>query len=240
MALVPTLNDTSLEGERPVHAMGVVAGIGSSVAAAMAYFSIRCLAGVEPTAVMTVWYHMISGMTCIVPMLLGFPGPVVWPGLNDWMLLGGLIAASFVGQMLVSRGFSLISPQKAATVNLLQLVHTRILSSVFLNDEVGAAGIGASLLVASAVLISHLGRDGSRRSTELYVCSELDLELAKLAGSENAPLLPPDCVTEPDDSPLASTPVCIPVSQLNALQAYAESDSTRVFVPAREVGNTGL
>lgn len=40
--------------------MEVVSGIKSSAAAAMAYYSMRCLVRFEPAAMMIVWYHIIS------------------------------------------------------------------------------------------------------------------------------------------------------------------------------------
>lgn len=238
MTFAPSLLSSSTEDRHAFQAVGAAAGLGSAFAVVPVIFVIRSLASSEPEAVMSVWFHMTAGIVSLVLMLLGLPTSVVFPSLHEWLILGGLVAASLLGQIFLARGFNLLSLRKAAVINLLQLVHAMVLGTVFLNDPVQATSIGGSVLVAAGVVVAHMGRDESRRAWERLTGPELGLELAQLAGADNAPLLSPDISTDSDDSPIATTPVCIPVAELNAAQCRCEGDLSRAFVPFKDVGHT--
>lgn len=219
---------------------GVCAGLGSSVAAVVAFVSIRSLSGLEPAAVMTVWFDAVSVTVSVIPMLLSYPGPAAWPAPREWLILGAMVVASFVGQLSLARGFTLLAPSRAAAINLLQLVYAGVLGTVFLHERIQGVSIGGAVLMAAGVLAAMMGRDGGRRSLGQSAQLALDMEAARLGYSDDLQLLAPaspPASTSSDDSLFAADPVCIPVSQLDAAQKSSRGTECPVFVPVQDVGH---
>lgn len=176
-----------------LHSLGVLTGLGASAVATCAFLCIRALAGREPAAVVAVAFHMVAAITAVVPMLMGYPRPATWPTSSDWQILLALAMASCAGQLFIARGFALLSPSKAAAINVLEVVHARVLSTLFLHDPLEISGIAGSAFVAAGVLMAQAG-DGQGRGAE-----ELSQDSATLSARPSADT---DCLL----SPTAPTP----------------------------------
>eukprot|EP00892_Ulva_mutabilis_P009823 jgi/Ulvmu1/7212/UM034_0121.1 len=234
----PTFLFGSAGDSGPWHLAGVFAGLGSSVAAGVAFVCIRSLSGKEPAVVMTNWFHATSTVISVIPVLLGFPGPAVWPTLTELMILVAIVLGSFTGQLCLSRGFSMLAPSRAAAINLLQVVHARILSIAFLHEHIEASGIAGTVLVAAGVLVAQMGKNGAQ-AREQSVPLNTGTEIGRPGCSDEVQLLSLAYLgsVSSDDSLLEAHPVCIPVSELDAAQKSVPGDECAVFVPVQEVGN---
>ena len=70
---------------------------------------------------MSVWFHATSLASCVVPLLISYPSPAVWPSPADSAILLAIAVSSFFGQMMLSRGFQLQAAAKASAINLTQV-----------------------------------------------------------------------------------------------------------------------
>jgi len=116
---------------------GTVFGIVSATCAAGAFVAIRQIGNREPALVMSVWFHSTSLVSCLVPLLIGYPSPPVWPGAVDAVNLCSIAITSFFGQMLLSRGFQLQSAAKASAINLTQ---ARLIANALIKYGVAFTG----------------------------------------------------------------------------------------------------
>lgn len=126
--------------------------------AAGAFLSIKSLGKSEQAIVMSMWFHSVSSAVAIVPLCFSVPAPAVLPTLNEACLLVNVVWTSFIGQLLLSRGFQLLSPSSAAAINLTQVVHARVLSTLVLHDPFHWFSFAGSALIALGVLLSQLGK----------------------------------------------------------------------------------
>jgi drug/metabolite transporter (DMT)-like permease len=135
--------------------LGVGAGTASAVCAAGAFLSIKALGNSEQPIVMSMWFHSVSAIAAVVPLCLGWPDPAMLPSWQEMLLLAGVVATSFFGQLLISRGFQLLKPSTAASINLTQVVHAHLLSLVALRDAVHWYSFAGTALVAAGVLLAQ-------------------------------------------------------------------------------------
>jgi drug/metabolite transporter (DMT)-like permease len=138
--------------------IGVAAGLGSSVFAAGAFLSIKSLGNSEQAIVMSMWFHSVSAAVAIVPLCFSIPAPAVLPTLKETCLLVNVVWTSFIGQLLISRGFQLLAPSSAAAINLTQVMHARVLSTLVLHDPFHWFSFAGSALIVLGVLLSQLGK----------------------------------------------------------------------------------
>lgn len=101
--------------------LGVGLGTLAAICAAGAFLSIKALGQNEEPVVMSMWFHAVAGLASVVPLLLGLPRRTMLPNAQQAALLLGVIVTSFFGQLLISRGFQLLSPSLAAAINLTQV-----------------------------------------------------------------------------------------------------------------------
>jgi drug/metabolite transporter (DMT)-like permease len=175
--------------------VGILAGLGSSCCAAGAFLSIKSLGNDEEPIVMSMWFHTVSCLTSIIPMALGWPQPAVWPMLREWWLLSHVMWSSFLGQLMLSRGFQLLSPSSAAAVNLTQVVHARVLSIVVLEEHIELFSILGSVLVVGGVLLAQVGKGHDRKSSSIElrpIEASFEKQLEESAVLLNAEACPSD------------------------------------------------
>lgn len=114
---------------------GVIAALASSCFAAGAFLSIKSIGNDEKAITTSMVFHTVSFTVALLPMLIGVPFPAVMPTAHEALLLSQVVWTSFVGQLMLSRGFQLLTPSVAAAINLSQVVHARTLSVLFLHDS---------------------------------------------------------------------------------------------------------
>lgn len=140
---------------------GVLTALSSSCFAAGAFLTLRSIGNDEKAVTTALWFHAISAFVCVVPILFSWPIPPVFPTHHEAWLLAFIVVSSFLGQLLLSRGFQLLSPSVAAAINLMQVAHARALSIMFLGDTLSWTGIVGSILVAGGVLSTQIGKNSN-------------------------------------------------------------------------------
>eukprot|EP00198_Chlamydomonas_reinhardtii_P012721 XP_001702058.1 predicted protein [Chlamydomonas reinhardtii] len=100
--------------------LGTLFGVLSAVLSAGAFISIRFIGKGEPALVMSVYFHVCAAASSALPLTLGLPAAAVAPGGLQWALLAGVAATSFWGQILIGRGFQLLSAARASAINFTQ------------------------------------------------------------------------------------------------------------------------
>lgn len=137
---------------------GVVAALVSSCFAAGAFICIKANGKDAHPITTALWFHTISASGSVIPMVFGLPFPASFPTPHEALLLSILVAMSFLGQLLLSRGFQLLNPSVAAAINLCQVVHARTLCVLFLGDDLPWTGVAGSILIGGGVLSTQLGK----------------------------------------------------------------------------------
>jgi hypothetical protein len=67
------------------------------------------------------WYHLIVLFVTLTPMLASYPAKAVVPTCHQLMLLVGVSACQFAGQLMLNRGFQLLSATRGSAINVLQV-----------------------------------------------------------------------------------------------------------------------
>jgi drug/metabolite transporter (DMT)-like permease len=144
---------------------GTAAGCSSAVFAAAAFITIRIISTREPAIVLSMWFHTTAMVSSVPCLAFSWPGPpAVWPSIVEWVILTAIGISSFAGQMVLSRGFQLLSGAKASGINMTQLVFGWFFGFVFFNEELTALSIGGSGLVAVGAIMVNLKQQQQRDS----------------------------------------------------------------------------
>lgn len=87
-----------------------------------------------------------------VPLLLRWPSPAAWLSWLDGLLLVGVAATSFAGQLFLTRGFQLLPAGKAAGFNFSQV---RACSAGALHGSVCGRRCGSVSAVAGQLFLTR-------------------------------------------------------------------------------------
>lgn len=66
-------------------------------------------------------YHLIVLGVTLVPLLIRYPSPPVVPSSKGMVMLAAVAAAQFLGQLMLNRGFQLMSATRGSAINVLQV-----------------------------------------------------------------------------------------------------------------------
>ena len=146
----------------PERAAGVAAGLGSAALSAGAFLTIRRIGRREPALVVALYFHAATVLISAVPLLVfRFPAPPVVPGsLRDAALMVGVAAASFFGQLTLTRGFQLLPAGRASAINLLQVLFSALWGWLAFGDVPTPAGLAGGALIVGGALLSGGGGGG--------------------------------------------------------------------------------
>ncbi|WIA15999.1 hypothetical protein OEZ85_012734 [Tetradesmus obliquus] len=108
----------------PKRVLGTLLGVTSAVFATGAFICIRFVGKAEPAIVVALYFHTSTMLLSAAPLLLRWPSPAAWLSWLDALLLVGVAATSFAGQLFLTRGFQLLPAGKAAGFNFSQLFLT--------------------------------------------------------------------------------------------------------------------
>lgn len=81
----------------------------------------RFVGKAEPAIVVALYFHTSTMILSFIPLAIGFPQPAAWVSPKDTLLLLGVAATSFFGQLSLTRGFQLLNASKAAGLNFSQV-----------------------------------------------------------------------------------------------------------------------
>jgi hypothetical protein len=82
------------------------------------------------------YFHTSTMLLSALPLLIGWPSHAVWLSWSDALLLVGVAATSFAGQLFLTRGFQLLPAGKAAGFNFSQVGSGRITLFLYINTTV--------------------------------------------------------------------------------------------------------
>jgi drug/metabolite transporter (DMT)-like permease len=81
----------------------------------------RFIGKAEPAIVVALYFHTSTLLLSALPLLIGWPSHALWLSWSDALLLVGVAATSFAGQLFLTRGFQLLPAGKAAGFNFSQV-----------------------------------------------------------------------------------------------------------------------
>jgi drug/metabolite transporter (DMT)-like permease len=81
----------------------------------------RFVGKAEPAIVVALYFHTSTMILSALPLLIGWPSAATWLSWVDALLLIGVAATSFAGQLFLTRGFQLLPAGKAAAFNFSQV-----------------------------------------------------------------------------------------------------------------------
>ena len=87
--------------------------------------ALRKLGTRERTMTSTLWYHATSVLVASGPLLCGWPRSPVVPQGRDWVWVGLVVATSFFGALLQTRGVQLLPAAEATAIKYLQVSNGR-------------------------------------------------------------------------------------------------------------------
>jgi len=152
----------------PERAAGVAAGLASAALSAGAFLTIRRIGRREPALVVALYFHAATCVISAFPLLvLRAPEPPVWPAsLADAALLAGVAAASFFGQLTLTRGFQLLPAGRASAINLSQVLFSSLWGWLAFGDVPTAVGLAGGVLIVAGALLSGGGGGGGGAAAE--------------------------------------------------------------------------
>uniref|UniRef100_A0A7S3VKJ8 EamA domain-containing protein n=1 Tax=Dunaliella tertiolecta TaxID=3047 RepID=A0A7S3VKJ8_DUNTE len=87
-----------------------------------------------------------------IPLACGFPSKAVLPSPIALLLLLGISASSFWGQLLIGRGLQLLSAAQAGAINITQVLYSYVFGVVILNEHLSWLSLIGSVFIASGVV----------------------------------------------------------------------------------------
>eukprot|EP00798_Chlamydomonas_sp_ICE-L_P020423 gene20423-27208_t len=89
------------------------------------------------------------------PMLAGYPRPFVMPNQRDCMYMLAITCAQCLGQLLLNRGFSLISASRGASINVMQVLFSYLWELTLLGGKLDLIGaIGAASVMLGVIVVA--------------------------------------------------------------------------------------
>lgn len=104
------------------HAMGMVVAGAAATANAGAFVVVRLLQNSQSALALTWWYHMVVMIATFFPLLISYPSAPVMPSTRDGLLLAAIAACQFIGQLLLNRGFMIMTATRGSAINVLQVM----------------------------------------------------------------------------------------------------------------------
>ncbi|KAL6757161.1 hypothetical protein V8C86DRAFT_2630387 [Haematococcus lacustris] len=154
-------------GPEPGQRLGAMLAIAAAACNAASFIVVRLLSGRQSPVVITWWYNVVLMLATLVPLLLAYPLPPVLPNQHQALLLAAISIAQFSGQLVLNRGFQLVSPTKGSAINVLQVLFSYMWGLTVLHDTlnwVSAAGGGCVML--GVVCVALGGSSAPKAPTE--------------------------------------------------------------------------
>ncbi|KAJ9529458.1 hypothetical protein QJQ45_013814 [Haematococcus lacustris] len=154
-------------GPEPGQRLGAMLAIAAAACNAASFIVVRLLSGRQSPVVITWWYNVVLMLATLVPLLLAYPLPPVLPNQHQALLLAAISIAQFSGQLVLNRGFQLVSPTKGSAINVLQVLFSYMWGLTVLHDTlnwVSAAGGGCVML--GVVCVALGGSSAPKAQTE--------------------------------------------------------------------------
>eukprot|EP00803_Ostreobium_quekettii_P010877 evm.model.scf_1429.6 EVM.evm.TU.scf_1429.6 scf_1429:28202-29164(+) len=139
--------------------MGVVFVELSALTGAAAFLLIGVIGTSISSVTVMAWFHLVSSISAVIPMCLGFPKPLVVDiAAREWLSMAGLVVASLTGQLFLTRGMQICRGPKGTTLNTTQVIYSHILGFAVFSEVPTFWSIGGSVLVASGAILVAWGK----------------------------------------------------------------------------------
>ncbi|WP_323097219.1 EamA family transporter [Intrasporangium sp. YIM S08009] len=152
--------------DRPIDAVGLVAGVLAVVSASTGFVLTRRWAPRDDVVTVTAW-QLVAGGLVLLPLAAvveGAPPALDLPALGALAYLG--LLGSGLAYVLWFRGLSLLGPTNASIIGLVNPVVGVLLGVLLLGEEFGAVHLAGMVLVVGSVLVAQQPvRDALVRAT---------------------------------------------------------------------------
>lgn len=132
-------------------AFAALVGLLSAAAAGGAYTLINYLKGKEGNATIIFMFSLVS---CLLSGLMGFRDFVMPLG-AQWLLLIGIGIFATLGQILLTKAYSMADPGDVSIVNYLGIAFSALFGLVFLNEGIGLRSLGGMVCIFTAALLLY-------------------------------------------------------------------------------------
>ncbi|KAG2435364.1 hypothetical protein HXX76_007437 [Chlamydomonas incerta] len=133
--------------------MGVLLATAAATCSAAAFVIVRQISCAQTALGLTWWYHGLVVMVAALAVGLRYPSPAVLPSTSGTCMLLTVGVLQFLGQLLLNRGFQLISATRGAAVNVLQVPFSFMWGVVILGNRPALVSLAGALLIVAGVLV---------------------------------------------------------------------------------------
>lgn len=136
----------------PKRILGTSLGLVSAVCCAGAFISIRFIGKSEPAIVVALYFHLSTAILSGFPLAFGWPQAATAISWFDGLMLVGVAAGSFAGQLFMTRSLQLEDASLISSLNFCQVLYSYIFGIFFFKEHLTLTGVLGSLLVALGML----------------------------------------------------------------------------------------
>eukprot|EP00877_Chromochloris_zofingiensis_P006626 jgi/Chrzof1/2216/Cz11g07020.t1 len=181
---------------------GVLLALVAAFANAASFVTVTSLGTSVSSLLLTWWHHMIVTLVSLLACLVTEPYLLQWPSEQNWVLLGGISAANFAGQILLNRGFQLADASRGSALNTAQVLYSYIWSVALLHGSVThCAVLGSVAIVLGVFSVTCGNRKDVRVQTRVMINSRPEQLPGHVAQNDDElvvlldePLLSDDCL----------------------------------------------
>ncbi|KAG2446818.1 hypothetical protein HYH02_008378 [Chlamydomonas schloesseri] len=134
-------------------AVGVLLATAAATCSAAAFVIVRQISCAQTALGLTWWYHSLVVLVAALAVGLRYPSPAVLPATTGTCMLLTVGVLQFLGQLLLNRGFQLISATRGAAVNVLQVPFSFMWGVVILGNRPALVSLAGALLIVAGVLV---------------------------------------------------------------------------------------
>ncbi|MDD3450089.1 MAG: DMT family transporter [Gammaproteobacteria bacterium] len=127
-----------------------LAGLASGVLAALAFVGIRRMAGIEPPTRIVFYYSLLSTAVAALPLAWYWRHPEP----RDWLLLMGVGGLATIGQLLLTRAYSLAPVGRIGPFTYAAVVFAALYGWMFWDEALGPATLAGMVLVCLAGILA--------------------------------------------------------------------------------------
>jgi drug/metabolite transporter (DMT)-like permease len=129
-------------------------GLGSGVLMAVAMVSIRRMSDTEPPGRIVFYFSLLATVVSSVPLIWSWQTPTP----QAMTILGGIALLAVLGQMLLTRGYSLAPAGRVGPFSYANIVFAALLGWIFWSETLTAlTGLGTLLVCSAGMLIAAHG-----------------------------------------------------------------------------------
>lgn len=129
--------------------LGVAAGLCSAILSACAWVAIRRMGNREEPLVVVFYFALISTIGSLPPTI----STAVMPVGIEWLMLLGIGAFTYFGQLNLTKGLGLEPAGRVAAVGYLQIVFAAVWGVIFFMEVPGLLSIAGALLIVGSTLL---------------------------------------------------------------------------------------